>query len=109
MDKKILTNSNNYIPPIFEEIYKDINIQQDSNTIDKDFTNINNIIEQNSQHITNKLIFSSKSVDHIKRPISTYASSSDAENISLTENPINTTPTKRKIIKQIITSLQQNY
>ncbi|CAI6372956.1 unnamed protein product [Macrosiphum euphorbiae] len=61
-----------------------------------DHTNINHSIEQYQQQFPNKLTPSQESADHIKRPISSYASISDTDNAFITENPINTstTPTK---------------
>jgi len=91
LDNTILTNSNIPPPPKNEEIEKDNNSQNDQNIMDH--TNINHSIENNYQQSVNKLTPPQESADHIKRPISSYASTSDTDNASTTENPINTSST----------------
>jgi len=97
LDNTSLTNSNNHSPPISEEIVIDTNSQNDPNTMDKESTYIDHIIEHNNQQFTNKPSPAQESVDHIKRPISSYASTSNTDNTSITENPINTTATTKKM------------
>ncbi|CAI6345631.1 unnamed protein product [Macrosiphum euphorbiae] len=91
LDNTILTNSNIPPPPENKEIEKDNNSQNDQNIMDH--TNINHSIENNYQQSVNKLTPLQEPADHIKRPISSYASTSDTDNASTTENPINTSPT----------------
>ncbi|KAL4097146.1 hypothetical protein QTP88_021970 [Uroleucon formosanum] len=64
--------------------------------MDTDRTNTEHIIEHSYQQFTNMPIHSQDSVDHIKRPISSYASNSDTDNASTTESPINTTTTPKE-------------
>lgn len=49
LDNTIITNSNNHSSPISEEIVIDTNLQNNSNTMDKDTTNIDHIIKHNNQ------------------------------------------------------------